>query len=154
MAFIIHFVKLKMMVRKLELYSAISVRLLIASGLLFKLKQAGIGSTLLQCLANYLLNRKQRVPIPVGSSDCLTIEAVVSQGSILAPLLFLIYIDDIVMHINLTVRLFADDTSLYLIVDDPVKAARCLNADLDLIHQWAERWLMIHRQIVNSSSIE
>ena len=111
-------------------------------GLLFKLKQAGIGSTLLQWIANYLLNRKQRVLIPGGSSDWLPIGAGVPQGSILGPLLFLIYINDIVMHINSTVRLFADDTSLYLIVDDPVEAARCLNADLALIHQWAERWLV------------
>ena len=104
-------------------------------GLLFKLKQSGIGSTLLQWLANYLLHRKQRVLIPGGSSDWLPIGAGVPQGSILGPLLFLIYINDIVMHINSTVRLFADDTSLYLIVDDPVEAARCLNADLALIHQ-------------------
>ena len=111
-------------------------------GLLFKLKQAGIRSSLLQWLANYLLNRKQRVLIPGGSSDWLPNGAGVPQGSILGPLLFLIYINDIVMHINSTVRLFADDTSLYLIVDDPVEAARCLNADLALIHQWAERWLV------------
>ena len=80
-------------------------------GLLFKLKQAGIGSNLLQWLANYFLNRKQRVLIPGGSSDWLPIGAGVPQGSILGPLLFLIYINDIVMHINSTVRLFADDTS-------------------------------------------
>ena len=79
-------------------------------GLLFKLKQAGIGSTLLQWLANYLLNRKQRVLISGGSSDWLPIGAGVPQGSILGPLLFLIYINDIVMHINSTVKLFADDT--------------------------------------------
>ena len=60
-------------------------------GLLFKLKQAGIGSTLLQWIASYLLNRKQRVLIPGGSSDWLPIGAGVPQGSILGPLLFLIY---------------------------------------------------------------
>ena len=60
----------------------------------------------------------------------------------LRPTSVLIYINDIVMHINSTVSLFADDTSLYLIVDDPVEAARCLNADLALIHPWAERWLV------------
>ena len=54
----------------------------------------------------------------------------------------LIYINDIVMDIGSTVRLFADDTSLYIIVDDPVEAARCLNLDLERIHRWAERWLV------------
>ena len=111
-------------------------------GLLFKLKQAGISASLLQWLANYLLNRKQRVLIPGGSSDWLPIGAGVPQGSILGPLLFLIYINDIVMDIGSTVRLFADDTSLYIIVDDPVEAARCLNLDLERIHRWAERWLV------------
>ena len=46
------------------------------------------------------------------------------------------------MNIKSTVRLFADDTLLYLIVDEPVEAARCLNSDLKLIYQWAERWLV------------
>ena len=96
---------------------------------LFKLKQTGIDFALLQWLSSCPLNRKQRVLIPGGSSNWLLIEADVPQGSILGPLLFLIYINDIVLHINSTVRLFADDTSLYLIVDDPIEAARCLNSD-------------------------
>ena len=91
---------------------------------------------------SYLLNRKQRAHIPGGSSHWFPIEAGVPQGSILGPLLFLIYINDIVTNIKSTVRLFADDTSLYLIINEPVEAARCLNSDLELIYQWAERWLV------------
>ena len=111
-------------------------------GLLFKLKQAGINSTLLQWLSSYLSDRKQRVLIPGGSSSWLPIKAGVPQGSILGPLLFLIYINDIVLNVNSTVRLFADDTSLYLIVDNPTEAARCLNSDLELMFKWAESWLV------------
>ena len=111
-------------------------------GLLFKLKQAGINSTLLQWFSSYLLNRKQKVFIPGGSSNWLPTEAGVPQGPIFGLLLFLIYINDTVLHINSTVRFFADDTSLYLIVDDPAEEARCLNSDLELIHQWAKRWLV------------
>ena len=56
---------------------------------------------------------------------------------------FLIYVNDIVVKIDSTVRLFADDTTLYLIVDDPHGAARQLNSDLEKkIHVWAERWLV------------
>ena len=88
---------------------------------------------------SYLLNRKQRVHIPGGNSHWFPIEAGVPQGSILGSLLFLIYINDIVTNIKSTVRLFSDDSSLYLIVDEPDEAARCLNSDLELIYQWAER---------------
>ena len=47
-----------------------------------------------------------------------------------------------VTNIKSTVRLFADDTSLYVIVDEPAGAAKCLNSDLELIYQWAKRWLV------------
>ena len=110
--------------------------------LLFKLKQAGINSTLLQWLSSCLSDRKQRVLILGGSSSWLPIKAGVPQDSILVPLLFLIYINDIVLNVNSTVRVFADNTSLYLIVDNPADAARCLNSDLELMYQWAECWLV------------
>ena len=56
--------------------------------------------------------------------------------------MFLIYINDIVNNIHSNIKLFADDTSLYLIVDEPIDLARQLNSDLDSSHQWAERWLV------------
>ena len=111
-------------------------------GLLYQLKHKGIDETLLQWLASYLSNRKQRVVIPGACSEWVAITAGVPQGSILGPLLFLIYINDIVEDIHSHIRLFADDTSLYLIVNEPYVAAMQLNSDLTKIHMWAERWLV------------
>jgi len=61
---------------------------------------------------NYLLNRKQFVSIENFNSKLLSILISVPQGSILGPLLFLIYINDLPLHSNLLSYLFADDTAL------------------------------------------
>ena len=71
----------------------------------------------------------------------------VPQGSIHGPLLFLLYINDIVVDINSSIRLFADDASWYIIVDDPIQAAEQLNFDLAKIHRWAEKWLVTFNPI-------
>ena len=87
-------------------------------------------------------NRFQRVVIPGGISEWLEILAGVHQGSILGPLLFIMFINDIVKEIHSNIRLFADDTSLYIIVDFPDSAAQILNVDLERIYKWAVQWLV------------
>ena len=66
----------------------------------------------------------------------------VPQGSILGPLFFLVYINDLTDNLICNVKLFADDTSLFTVVRDPVSAASDLNHDLNLISQWANNWKM------------
>ena len=87
-------------------------------GLLFKLSRIGIRGMLLKWFLDYLHNRLQRVVIRGQSSEWGEIKAGVPQGSVLGPLLFLIYINDIVNGVNSSIRLFADDTTLYLSVND------------------------------------
>ena len=82
---------------------------------------------------NDLSDRKQRVVLPGVPSDWASIRAGVPQGSILGPLLFLLYINDIVSDIGSNIRLFADDTSLFIVEENPVLAAYCLNRDLGKI---------------------
>ena len=111
-------------------------------GLLFKLHRSRIQGRLFQWLSDYLSDRRQRVVLSGAMSDIVSIKAGVPQGSILGPLLFLVYINDIVSDINSPIRLFADDTTLYIVVDDPQRAADALNSDLDQIQSWANKWLV------------
>ena len=111
-------------------------------GLVFKLKQNGIDGKLLTLLQNYLTNRKQRVVINGKESDWGEIKSGVPQGSVLGPLLFLVYINDLEEGIKSSVIFFADDTSLFSIVRDPLKSADDLNDDLSIITHWAHQWKM------------
>ena len=111
-------------------------------GLLYKLKMAGISGTLLRWFEDYLKDRKQHVVLPGATSGWLTLGAGVPQGSILGPLLFLVYINDIVADVDSNMRLFADDTSMFVIVDNPVNSANRLQLDIDRISGWADKWLV------------
>ena len=85
---------------------------------------------LLTLLSSYLNNRKQRVVQNGSSSDWNPIESGVPQGSVLGPLLFLIYINDLEKGIKSIIKLYADDTMLFSIVHDPLISASELNHDL------------------------
>ena len=94
-------------------------------------------------LKDYLSQRKQRVTINGQTSSWGSVLAGVPQGSVLGPLLFLIYINDITEEAQSSeIRLFADDTILYILVDNPVVSAAALNDDLDRISKWAAKWLV------------
>ena len=120
-------------------------------GLLFKLKQLGIVGSLLSWFENYLSDRHQCVVIDGQSSDRIRIEAGVPQGSILGPLLFVIFINDIVKEIQTNIRLFADDTSLFHSIVDSHLTQRLLNQDLLKISEWAAQWLMIFNVLKNEA---
>ena len=120
-------------------------------GLLLKLEAAGISGSLLLWFRSYLTNRKQRVVLPGAESDWRYIRTGVPQGSILGPLLFLLFINDIVDEIGCNIRLFADDTSLYITVENPDMAAELVNIDLDKIMKWAKKWLVLFNPIKTES---
>ena len=111
--------------------------------LLYKLKSMGISGELYNLLENYLSDRFQRVLLNGQASSWRPVLAGVPQGSILGPLLFLIYINDLPNELKSNAKLFADDTSLFTIVKDKTESANILSNDLSEISKWAYDWEML-----------
>ena len=84
-----------------------------------------------------------RVVLNGQTSSWRPVLAGVSQGSILGPLLFLIYINDLPDELKSDAKLFVDDTSLFSIVKDENESANALNYDLSQISKWAFNWKML-----------
>jgi hypothetical protein len=112
------------------------------AGLLKKLEAIGIRNPLLQWFESYLENRIQRVVIEGQSSEWEKFGSGVPQGSVLGPLLFLIYINDLTNDLKSCPFIFADDTTLFEVVDNPINSAQLLNKDLNKISQWSDQWLV------------
>ena len=112
-------------------------------GLLYKLKSVGFSGELYNILENYLSGRFQRVVLNGQTSSWRPVLAGVPQGSILGPLLFLVYINDLPDGLKSNAKLFADDTSLFTIVKEKNESAIILNDDLQLISSWANKWKML-----------
>ena len=110
--------------------------------LIFKIKQNGISANLLNLLFDFLRNRKQRVLLNGQVSDWPDVRAGVPQDSILHPVLFLKYIDDLSDKFSSNAKLLADDTSLFSVIHESSTSALELNSDLAKIKRWAFQWEM------------
>ena len=111
-------------------------------GLIYKLQSVGISGNLLNLITSFLDNRFQRVLLNGQESGWLPIKAGVPQGSILGPLFFLVYINDLSDGLSSNVKLFADDTSLFSVVHNKNASSTQLNNDLNQISLWAHNWKM------------
>ena len=111
------------------------------SKLLFKLNLYGIRGNLLRIIESFLSNRSQCVCVNGVKSDSRSITNGVPQGSVLGPLLFIIFVNDLpnIFPPEVTTKFFADDAKLYTEItsnDDIVELQRCL----DLLSEWARDW--------------
>ena len=88
-------------------------------------------------LQDFLRDRKQRTVLNGQCSSWAYVNVGAPQGSILGPLLFLIYIKDLSDGLKSECKLFADDTSLFSVVNDINTSASDLNEDLEKIGNWA-----------------
>ena len=111
-------------------------------GLIYKLQSLGISGLPLKCIESFLSNRFQRVLLNGQSSSWSPVLAGVSQGSILGPLLILVYINDLSKNLSATAKLFADDTNIFSVIHDISLSSLQLNDDLIKISSWAHQWKM------------
>ena len=110
--------------------------------LIYKLDYYGIRGILLNWLTSFLQNRSQEVIVEgMNSSSCNVISGV-SQGSVLGPVLFLMYVNDIGLNIHGEIRLFADDIFLYQPIRTPDDHLQ-LQEDLNTLTKWASDWKMM-----------
>ena len=98
-------------------------------GIIFKLAQNDISGNLLNLLRDFLIERKQWIVLNGQFSTWKNVNAGVPQGSILGPLLFLIYTNDLREGLPSNAKLFADDTSLFSLTHDIQTSANNLNKD-------------------------
>ena len=109
--------------------------------LLHKLSYYGIGGSTHNWISSWLTQRTQKVVIDGESSEEVTVDSGVPQGTVLGPLMFLIYINDIADDISSSIRLFADDCLLYR----PIRShddVKLLQADLSKLISWSKTWQM------------
>ncbi|MEW8548097.1 MAG: reverse transcriptase family protein, partial [Candidatus Thiodiazotropha sp.] len=109
--------------------------------LLLKLHHYGIRGSLLSWIESFLTLRSQRVLVEGKSSSSVPVVSGVPQGTVLGPLLFLLYINDLPERVSSTARLFADDSLLYRRIKSE-QDQRALQEDLVNLEKWEEDWQM------------
>ena len=110
--------------------------------LLLKLKSMGITGNLLSWIQHWLCNRKQRVVVSGCASSWQEVTSGVPQGSVLGPLLFVAFINDIDADILCRAKKFADDTKLYSEVSSKGDSEK-FQMDLDKVFSWSQEWQML-----------
>ena len=109
--------------------------------LVLKLGHYGVRGRIQAWIRDFLSNRTQAVVLRGKSSDIAPVTSGVPQGTVLGPLLFLAYINDLPKNIRATPRLFADDCLLYREINS-VEDGLSLQADLERLQEWERDWSM------------
>ena len=104
------------------------------------MKQNGTSGNLLETLTDFLKDRKQRVILNGQNFSWTNVEIGVPEGSIIDPLLFLIYVNDLSDNLSTSLKLSADDN--FSVVHDIATSSCDLNYDLNRVREWAFQWKM------------
>ena len=106
--------------------------------LIHKIKSYGFGDVFINWITDFLANRKQRVFLRGHLSEQKDVLSGVPQGSVLGPLLFILFVNDLPDIVNGKVKMYADDTKLY----DNQRNSGSLQEDLDKLEKWSRKWLL------------
>ena len=109
--------------------------------LLSKLNHYGVQNKTLAWISAFLKDRTQKALVSGEKSSWCDVLSGVSQGTVLGPLLFLTYINDLRKDIQSTVRLFADDCVIYREIKNELDA-QMLQEDLNTLEKWEKTWLI------------
>jgi len=109
--------------------------------LLTKLKGLGLGVVFMKWIGSFLSNRLTRVMANGQYSSWTVVVSGVPQGSVLGPLLFLLFVNDIPDWIKTNIRMFADDTKIWTKLSCPEDAVK-IQEDLDMLSDWSAAWLL------------
>jgi hypothetical protein len=110
--------------------------------LLAKLEAHGVRGVVLQWIRSWLRGRKQRVVVNGAMSEWSDVISGVPQGSVLGPILFIVFVNDLDLGITGNLLKFADDTKLYLSLKND-EATALLQEDLRVLCQWSHDWQML-----------
>ncbi len=109
--------------------------------LISKLRSYQFNPQIISWIENFLSNRSQQVIINNSKSSWMNVTSGIPQGSVLGPLLFVIFINDLPESVKSDVFLFADDTKIFKTIES-VDDQASLQADRDKLNQWSDKWLM------------
>ena len=109
--------------------------------LLYKLQRFGISPEITSWIQSFLLNRKQRVRVMNSYSEWAPVTSDIPQGSVLGPILFVIYINDLPDNLKSECYMFADDTKVFKDIND-IEDNKILQNDIQELENWSGKWLL------------
>ena len=109
--------------------------------LLLKLKHYGVRGNILSWIEDFLSARTQEIIIEGSKSSPSPVMSGVPQGTVLGPLLFLVYINDMPECVKSEIKLFAEDSLLYRRIQN-IADCHQLQEDLNKLQEWEQRWQM------------
>ena len=106
-----------------------------------KLSAYGLKDQVLAWLRDFLHNRRQQVTVGSSTSSSVRVTSGVPQGSVLGPVLFVLYVNELPRLVRSNIKMFADDAKIFRGINDTMDAQE-LQEDLNALSNWSKKWLL------------